>query len=124
MSRLRFSGRLGHQEAWTGRVGDDAPGAMVLDEDRITAVRILHATGITARVERHRARRRRTGRRPRPRRRLFAVNHRERLWSRAEAVEVLARLLLYADIVFADAAHITGTNLVVDGDWTVKKEFK
>lgn len=37
---------------------------------------------------------------------------------------MLARLLLYADIVFADAAHITGTNLVVDGDWTVKKEFK
>ncbi|MGW8762631.1 sugar kinase [Streptomyces sp. NPDC055815] len=149
--------RLGHAAAWTGRVGDDATGAMVLaglraegvdvstartdptaptglmlrerrtvdrlrvtyyrsglagsrlapedlDEDRITGARILHVTGITpalsttarAAVEQAVALAHAAGVTV-----SFDVNHRERLWSRAEAAAVLARLLPYADIVFA-----------------------
>ncbi|MFF8378314.1 sugar kinase [Streptomyces sp. NPDC015661] len=149
--------RLGHPAAWTGRVGDDAMGAMVLaglraegvdvstartdpaaptglmlrerrtadrlrvtyyrsglagsrlapedlDEARIAAARILHVTGITpalsatarAAVAHAVALARAAGVTV-----SFDVNHRERLWSRAEATDVLARLLPYADIVFA-----------------------
>ncbi|WP_030552798.1 sugar kinase [Streptomyces exfoliatus] len=149
--------RLGHTAAWTGRVGDDAAGAMILaglraegvdvsaartdpaaptgltlrerrtadrlrvsyyraglagsrlapedlDEERITGARILHVTGITpalsatarAAVEHAVSLARAAGVTV-----SFDVNHRERLWSRAEAAEVLARLLPYTDIVFA-----------------------
>ncbi|MGW6390455.1 sugar kinase [Streptomyces sp. NPDC055103] len=149
--------RLGHSSAWTGRVGDDATGVMVLaglraegvdvsgartdpaaptglmlrerrtadrlrvtyyraglagsrlapedlDEARISGARILHVTGITpalsptarAAVERAVTVARAAGVTV-----SFDVNHRARLWSRAEAAEVLARLLPHADIVFA-----------------------
>ncbi|WP_267885071.1 sugar kinase [Streptomyces globisporus] len=149
--------RLGHPAAWTGRVGADATGAMVLaglraegvdvstartdpaaptglmlrerrtadrlrvtyyraglagsrlapedlDEERIAGARILHVTGITpalsttarAAVEHAVVLARAAGVTV-----SFDVNHRERLWSRAEAADVLARLLPYADIVFA-----------------------
>ncbi|MEU3745535.1 MULTISPECIES: sugar kinase [Streptomyces] len=149
--------RLGHSAAWTGRVGEDATGAMVLaglraegvdvsgarmdpaaptglmlrerrtadrlrvtyyraglagsrlapqdlDEARIAGARILHVTGITpalsptarAAVERAVTVARAAGVTV-----SFDVNHRERLWSRAEAADVLGRLLPYADIVFA-----------------------
>ncbi|MFC9699182.1 sugar kinase [Streptomyces sp. NPDC056943] len=149
--------RLGHRAAWTGRVGEDPAGAMILaglraegvdvtgartdpaaptglmlrerrtadrlrvtyyraglagsrlapddlDEARIGTARILHVTGITpalsptarAAVEHAVAVARAAGVTV-----SFDVNHRERLWSRAEAAEVLARLLPYADIVFA-----------------------
>ncbi|MEU1863985.1 sugar kinase [Streptomyces gardneri] len=149
--------RLGRSAAWTGRVGEDAAGEMVLaglraegvdvsgartdpaaptglmlrerrtadrlrvtyyraglagsrlapedlDEARIAGARILHVTGITpalsptarAAVEHAVAVARAAGVIV-----SFDVNHRERLWSRAEAAEVLARLLPYADIVFA-----------------------
>ncbi|MCX4984903.1 sugar kinase [Streptomyces sp. NBC_00572] len=149
--------RLGHRAAWTGRVGDDAAGAMVLaglraegvdvstagtdpavptglllrerrtadrlrvsyyraglagsrlapedlDEAQLTGARILHVTGITpalsgtarAAVEHAVALARAAGVTV-----SFDVNHRERLWSRTEAAEVLAELLPYADIVFA-----------------------
>ncbi|WP_328941277.1 sugar kinase [Streptomyces sp. NBC_00250] len=149
--------RLGHRAAWTGRVGDDAAGAMVLaglraegvdvsaagtdpaaptglmlrerrtadrlrvsyyraglagsrlapedlDEAQLTGARILHVTGITpalsgtarAAVEQAVALARAAGVTV-----SFDVNHRERLWSRPEAAEVLAGLLPYADVVFA-----------------------
>ncbi|MFE0650883.1 sugar kinase [Streptomyces sp. NPDC059534] len=149
--------RLGHRAAWTGRVGEDAAGEMVLaglraegvdvegarrepavptglmlrerrtadrlrvtyyraslagsrlapedlDEDRLAGARILHVTGITpalgptarAAVERAVRVARAAGVTV-----SFDVNHRERLWSRAEAAEVLARLLPFTDIVFA-----------------------
>ncbi|WP_395365850.1 sugar kinase [Streptomyces sp. YH02] len=149
--------RLGHPAAWTGRVGEDAAGAMVLaglraegvdvaaartdpaaptglmlrerrtadrlrvsyyraglagsrlapedlDEAQLTGARVLHVTGITpalsesarAAVEHAVALARAAGVTV-----SFDVNHRERLWSRAEASDVLARLLPYADIVFA-----------------------
>ncbi|WP_329619916.1 sugar kinase [Streptomyces sp. NBC_01255] len=149
--------RLGHSSAWTGRVGEDAAGAMVLaglraegvdvsgartdpaaptglmlrerrtadrlrvtyyraglagsrlapedlDEARISGARILHVTGITpalsptarAAVEHAVALARAAGVTV-----SFDVNHRELLWSRAEAADALARLLPHADIVFA-----------------------
>ncbi|MCX5230138.1 sugar kinase [Streptomyces sp. NBC_00233] len=149
--------RLGHTAAWTGRVGEDAAGAMVLaglraegvdvaaartdpaaptglmlrerrtadrlrvsyyraglagsrlapedlDEAQVTGARILHVTGITpalsasarAAVEHATTLACAAGVTV-----SFDVNHRERLWSRAEAAEVLARLLPHADIVFA-----------------------
>ncbi|MFH9726372.1 sugar kinase [Streptomyces sp. NPDC017254] len=149
--------RLGHPTAWTGRVGEDPAGAMILaglraegvdvsaartdpaaptglmlrerrtadrlrvgyyraglagsrlapedlDEARITGARVLHVTGITpalsdtarAAVEHAVALARAAGVTV-----SFDVNHRERLWGRAEAAEVLAGILRYADIVFA-----------------------
>ncbi|WP_327165391.1 sugar kinase [Streptomyces zaomyceticus] len=149
--------RLGHAAAWTGRLGEDAAGAMVLaglraegvdvsaartdpaaptglmlrerrtadrlrvsyyraglagsrlapedfDEAQLTGARVLHVTGITpalsatarAAVEHAVAVARAAGAVV-----SFDVNHRERLWGRAEAAEVLAGLLPYADIVFA-----------------------
>ncbi|MEU3478156.1 sugar kinase [Streptomyces sp. NPDC033754] len=149
--------RLGHRAAWTGRVGEDAAGAMILaglraegvdvsgartdpaaptglmlrerrtadrlrvtyyraglagsrlapddlDDELLSTARILHVTGITpalspsarAAVEHAVAVARAAGVTV-----SFDVNHRERLWSRAEAAEVLAGFLPYADIVFA-----------------------
>ncbi|OKJ66088.1 sugar kinase [Streptomyces sp. CB02261] len=149
--------RLGHPAAWTGRVGDDAAGAMILaglrgegvdvsaartdpaaptglmlrerrtadrlrvsyyrsglagsrlapedlDEAQISGARVLHVTGITpalsatarAAVERAVTVARAAGVTV-----SFDVNHRERLWSRADAAGALAGLLPYADIVFA-----------------------
>ncbi|MEW5630945.1 sugar kinase [Streptomyces hydrogenans] len=149
--------RLGHTAAWTGRVGDDAAGAMVLaglraegvdvsgartdpdaptglmlrerrtadrlrvsyyraglagsrlapadlDEARITGARILHVTGITpalsatARAAVEHAVRLAHGAGVTV---SLDVNHRERLWSRTEAAEVLGRLLPYTDLLFA-----------------------
>ncbi|MFI8509964.1 sugar kinase [Streptomyces sp. NPDC085460] len=155
--------RLGHSAAWTGRVGDDAAGAMILaglrgegvdvtgartdpdaptglmlrerrtadrlrvsyyraglagsrlapgdlDEARITGARILHVTGITpalsdtarAAVE-HAVRLAHSAGVTVS----LDVNHRERLWSRAEAAETLARLLPYTDLVFAGPEEAT-----------------
>ncbi|MFJ5708529.1 sugar kinase [Streptomyces sp. NPDC093105] len=162
--------RLGHTAAWTGRVGDDAAGAMILaglraegvdvtgartdpdaptglmlrerrtadrlrvsyyraglagsrlapadlDEDRITGARILHVTGITpalsatarAAVEHAVTLARAAGVTV-----SLDVNHRERLWSRAEAAEVLGRLLPYTDLVFAGPEE--ATLFVPDGE--------
>ncbi|WP_318209301.1 sugar kinase [Streptomyces sp. SJL17-1] len=161
--------RLGHPAAWTGRVGQDAAGAMVLaglraegvdvtaartdpaaptglmlrerrtadrlrvsyyraglagsrlapedlDEAQLTGARVLHVTGITpalsesarAAVEHAVALARAAGVTV-----SFDVNHRERLWSRAEAADVLARLLPCADIVFAGPEEAA---LLVDED--------
>ncbi|WP_338491936.1 sugar kinase [Streptomyces sp. SJL17-4] len=161
--------RLGHPAAWTGRVGEDAAGAMVLaglraegvdvtaartdpaaptglmlrerrtadrlrvsyyraglagsrlapedlDEAQLTGARVLHVTGITpalsesarAAVEHAVALARAAGVTV-----SFDVNHRERLWSRAEAADVLARLLPCADIVFAGPEEAA---LLVDED--------
>ncbi|WP_033207066.1 MULTISPECIES: sugar kinase [Streptomyces] len=85
-----------------------APGD--LDEVRLAGSRILHVTGITpalsatarAAVERAVVVARAAGVTV-----SFDVNHRERLWSRAEAAEVLGRLLPYADIVFAGPEEAT-----------------
>ncbi|MFF1506848.1 sugar kinase [Streptomyces sp. NPDC058326] len=149
--------RLGHRAAWTGRVGEDAAGAMVLaglraegvdvsaartdpaaptglmlrerrtadrlrvsyyraglagsrlapedlDEEQITGARVLHVTGVTpalsdtarAAVTRAVALARAAGVTV-----SLDVNHRERLWSRADAAGALAGLLPYTDIVFA-----------------------
>ncbi|GGR18916.1 sugar kinase [Streptomyces roseolus] len=155
--------RLGHTAAWTGRVGDDAAGAMILaglraegvdvtgartdpdaptglmlrerrtadrlrvgyyraglagsrlapgdlDEAALTGARILHVTGITpalsatarAAVEHAVALARAAGVTV-----SLDVNHRARLWSRAEAADVLGRLLPYTDLVFAGPEEAT-----------------
>ncbi|ALO12428.1 PfkB domain containing protein [Streptomyces venezuelae] len=149
--------RLGHRAAWTGRVGEDSAGAMILaglraegvdvsgaridpeaatgmmlrerrtadrlrvsyyraglagsrlapadlDERQIAAARILHVTGITpalsatarAAVEHAVRAAHAAGVTV-----SLDVNHRELLWSRADAAEVLGRLLPYTNLVFA-----------------------